>query len=140
MTAGKPRNRYHQPLIGTTYVHTIIDDHSRVAYAKIHDDETATTGIAVLRRAVTWYFARGVITLRVLRQRQRLPQPRLARGLRRARHNAQADPALPAGLYVSESARRRALPAWLHEYNHHRPHATIGKDPPVTRLTNLPGH
>ena len=39
--------------------------------------------------------------------------------------------------YASESARRKALPAWLHQYNHHRPHTAIGNVPPVTRLTNL---
>ena len=41
--------------------------------------------------------------------------------------------------YLSESARREALPAWLHEYTHHRPHSAMGKIPPITRLTNLPG-
>ena len=41
--------------------------------------------------------------------------------------------------YNSESARRAALPAWLHEYNHHRPHTAIGRSAPITRLTNLPG-
>ncbi len=40
-------------------------------------------------------------------------------------------------LYASESARRNALPAWLHEYNHHRPHTAIGNLPPINRLTNL---
>ncbi|RBY89667.1 integrase core domain-containing protein, partial [Blastococcus sp. TF02A-30] len=39
----------------------------------------------------------------------------------------------------SESARRKALPAWLHEYNHHRPHTATGRQPPITRLTNLSG-
>ena len=29
--------------------------------------------------------------------------------------------------YNSESARLAALPAWLHQYNHHRPHSAIGK-------------
>ena len=42
-------------------------------------------------------------------------------------------------MYLSESARRKALPAWLHQYNHHRPHTAIGKIPPIARLTNLPG-
>ena len=42
-------------------------------------------------------------------------------------------------LYATESARRRALPAWLHEYNHHRLHTAIGKVPPITRITNLTG-
>ena len=41
--------------------------------------------------------------------------------------------------YNSENARRAALPAWLHEYNHHRPHTAIGKATPITRLTNLSG-
>jgi hypothetical protein len=41
LTPAKPRNNHHNPLIGTAYVHTVVDDHSRVAYAEIHDDETA---------------------------------------------------------------------------------------------------
>jgi transposase InsO family protein len=39
---------------------------ARVAYAEIHDDETATTAIGVLRRAVAWFAARGVTVQRVL--------------------------------------------------------------------------
>ncbi|MGE2729870.1 IS481 family transposase, partial [Mycolicibacterium vaccae] len=33
-----------------------------------------------------------------------------------------------------------ALPTWLHSYNYHRAHSALGGQPPVTRLTNLPGH
>ncbi|GAA1844643.1 IS481 family transposase [Pseudonocardia ailaonensis] len=65
-TPGKPRNEYRNPKMGTAFVHTVIDDHSRVAYAEIHDDETAATATAVLRRAVAWFAARGVTTRRVL--------------------------------------------------------------------------
>ena len=43
-------------------------------------------------------------------------------------------------LYTGESQRRKALPGWIHEYNHHRPHTAIGGHPPITRLTNLSGH
>ena len=43
-----------------------------------------------------------------------------------------------AAHYRSEAARRGALPGWLHQYNHHRPHSAIGNVPPITRLTNLP--
>ena len=57
---GKPKNAYHNPKMGTAFVHTVIDDHSRVAYAEIHDDETAATATAVLRSAVAWFAARGV--------------------------------------------------------------------------------
>jgi transposase InsO family protein len=44
-----------------------------------------------------------------------------------------------ARFYNSEQARRKALPAFLHHYNHHRPHSAIGGLPPITRLTNVPG-
>ncbi len=44
-----------------------------------------------------------------------------------------------ARCYGSESERRDALPAWLHEYNHHRPHTACRNRPPITRLINLPG-
>ncbi len=47
-------------------MHTVLDDHSRVAYAEIHDNETAATAIAVLRRAVAWFTARGITVQRVL--------------------------------------------------------------------------
>jgi transposase InsO family protein len=65
-TPGKPRNRHRNPLLGTAFVHTVLDDHSRVAYAEIHDDETSATAIGVLRRAVAWFAARGVTVERVL--------------------------------------------------------------------------
>jgi len=44
-----------------------------------------------------------------------------------------------ARCYESERERRDALPAWLHDYNSHRPHAACGNKPRITRLTNLPG-
>src|SRR3954447_5053784 len=65
-TSGRPRNKYHEPLMGTAFVHTVLDDHSWVAYAEIHDDETAATAIGELRRAVAWFAARGIIVERVL--------------------------------------------------------------------------
>ena len=51
-TPGKPRNKYRDPLMGKAFVHTVIDDHSRVAYTEIHDDKTALTATAALIRAV----------------------------------------------------------------------------------------
>jgi transposase InsO family protein len=44
-------------------------------------------------------------------------------------HRTLADGWAFARLFGSESARRKALPAWLHEYNHHRPHTAIGNRP-----------
>jgi len=64
--ASRRRSPRRDPIMGHAYVHTVIDDHSRVAYAEIHDDETAATAAAVLRRAVAWFGERGVTTVRVL--------------------------------------------------------------------------
>lgn len=47
-------------------MHTVIDDHSRVAYTEVGDDETAVTAVAVLQRAVEWFADRGVTIERVL--------------------------------------------------------------------------
>jgi transposase InsO family protein len=42
--------------------------------------------------------------------------------------------------YPTNSTRQKALAGWVHHYNHHRHHTAIGKVPPITRLTNLPGY
>jgi transposase InsO family protein len=157
-TPGKPRNRHHNPKMGTAFVHTVLDDHSRVAYAEIHDDETAETAIGVLRNAVAYFAARGVTVQRVLSdngsayrshawrdacrelglkpKRTRPYRPQTNGKIERF-HRTLAEGWAFARMYLSESARRKALPAWLHEYNHHRPHTSTGRRPPITRLTNL---
>ncbi|MGO1489283.1 MAG: IS481 family transposase, partial [Arachnia sp.] len=65
-TLEKPRNKHGRPHLGHALIHTVIDDHSRVAYAEIHDDETAVTAAAVLARAVAWFAERGITVERVL--------------------------------------------------------------------------
>jgi transposase InsO family protein len=160
-TPGKSRSRNHDPLMRHAFVHTVIDDHSRVAYAEIHDDETAATAIAVLQRAVSWFADRGVTVERVLsdngsayrshawrdactdlniRPKRTRPYRPQTNGKIERFHRTLADGWAFSKHYNSESARRAALPAWLHFYNQHRPHTAIGKVPPITRLNNLPGH
>ncbi|MCU7731223.1 IS481 family transposase, partial [Actinoplanes sp. KI2] len=159
-TTGKPRNQYHNPKIGTAFVHTVIDDHSRVAYAEIHDDETAATAARVLTNAVGWFANRGVTTRRVLSDngaayrshlwreacaalgitvKKTRPYRPQTNGKIERFHRTLADNWAFAKFYSSEKARRAALPAFLHDYNHHRPHTAIGKVPPITRLNNLAG-
>ena len=161
LTDGKSRNAHGNRKMGHAFVHTVVDDHSRVAYAEIHDDETAQTAAGVLRRAVLWFTARGVTVERVLtdnggcyrshlwrqqcqdldviHKRTRPYRPQTNGKVERFHRTMTAGWAFRR-LYLSESARRNALPAWLHEYNHHRLHSAIGKTPPISRLTNLPGH
>ena len=158
---GAPRSPTRGPLLGTSYVHTVIDDHSRLAYAEICTDETAATATAVLHRAVSWLAHHGVIVERVLSdngaayrshawrdtcaelgitpKRTRPYRPQTNGKIERF-HRTLADGWAYARFYDSETARRAALPDWLHFYNHHRAHSAIAALPPISRLTNLPGH
>ena len=63
---GAPRSKRRGPLLGTAFLHTVVDDHSRVAYIEICTDEKAVTAIGVLERAVAWFAERGVSVERVL--------------------------------------------------------------------------
>jgi len=157
-TPGLPRNKYRNPLPGKAYVHTVIDDHSRVAYAEVHNDERKETAVAVLNRAVAWFAARGVTIERVLsdngscyksklwkqtcrdlgiKVKNTRPYRPQTNGKIERFHRTLSDGWAFSRLYGSESARRKALPGWLHHYNHHRPHTAIGNLPPITRCTNL---
>src|SRR5512132_2338683 len=52
--------------IGYDYVHTAIDDHTRLAYSEIHADEKDTTCAGFLHRALAWFAGQGVRVRRVL--------------------------------------------------------------------------
>lgn len=155
------RSKPYQPKLGTCFVHTVIDDYSRVAYAEIHDDEKAVTAVAVLHRAVAWFADRGVTVERVLSDNGSAYKSHLWRDtcdelgitMKKTRpyrpqtngkierlHRTLAEGWAYKKLYTSEDVRRAALPGWLHQYNHHRPHSAVGGLPPVTRLNNLAGH
>ena len=155
------RGKDYRPRIGTAYVHTVIDDHSRVAYAEICADEKAATAIGVLRRATAWFADRGVVVERVLSDNGSCYRARKWRdacaelGIKHKRtrpyrpqtngkierfHRTLGDGWAYAQFYTSTAQRDEALLGWLHFYNHHRAHSAIGGQPPVRRLTNLPGH
>jgi len=57
---GAARSKWRNPVIGTCFLHTVIDDHSRVAYVEAHDDETKETATEVLKNATAWFAERGV--------------------------------------------------------------------------------
>ena len=42
------------------YVHCAVDDHTRLAYAEIHPDETAATCAGFLRSAAAWFRSVGI--------------------------------------------------------------------------------
>ena len=150
----------YKPATGTAFLHTVIDDHSRVAYVEICADEKADTAIGVLQRAVAWFADHGVTVERVLsdngscyrsfawrdacvelsikHKRTRPYRPQTNGKIERF-HRTLADGWAYARFYDSETERRAALPGWIHFYNHHRIHSAIGGTP-ISRLNNLPGH
>jgi transposase InsO family protein len=157
---GRPRTSPGRPNLGYGYVHAAVDDHSRLAYAEVHDNETAATAVGFYQRAHAWYASHGITVQRVLtdngsayishawrdalarlgvshrRTRKRRPQ---TNGKVERFNRTLLNEWAYKRLYTSEPARRAALPAWLHIYNHHRPHTGIGGRPPITRCTNVPG-
>jgi transposase InsO family protein len=159
-TAGRPKTRYREPKMGQAFVHSVLDDHSRLVYSEVHDDERKETAVAVLRRAVFWFLACGVVIEEVIsdngpcyksnlwretcrdldiKPRRTRPYRPQTNGKIERFHRTLADGWAFARLYTSESARRNALRAGIHHYNHHRPHTATGNQPPISRLTNLTG-
>jgi transposase InsO family protein len=143
---------------GFEYVHVIIDDHSRLAYAEVLDGLTATCAIGFLDRAVAWYAERGVQIRAVMTDngstyiahayRAALRQLGL-RHLRtrpyRPRTNGKAERFIQtllnewayARIYGSSTERTTALALFLERYNFKRPHGSLGKKPPAARVNNL---
>ena len=146
------RGRRSRPAIGTAYVHTVIDDHSRVAYAEICRDETAATAVGVLRRAAAWFADHGVAVQRVLsdngsayrshawrdacaelgiaHKRTRPYRPQTNGKAERFIRTLLAEWAY-ARPYRSNAERLRALPRWVRFYNEQRHHTAIGGRPPM---------
>jgi transposase InsO family protein len=144
---------------GPTSAHAAVDDHTRLAYAEIHPDETAAAAAAFWVRAVAWFAARGVTVQRVLtdngacyrsdawrallarqgitHKRTRPYRPQTNGKVERFNRTLLTEWAYRR-LYASEQARRAAFAPWLHWYNHHRPHTALGGHPPISRCTNLP--
>jgi transposase InsO family protein len=153
------RSRYRNWLIGHGFIHAAVDDHSRLAYAEIHPDETSQTAAGFLHRAQAWFADRGVVIGRVLtdngscyrsrvwaaacqqlgitHKRTRPYRPQTNGKVERFNRTLVEGWAYRR-LYPTEAARRAAFGPWLHWYNHHRPHSALGGRPPVTRCTNLP--
>lgn len=145
---------------GSSYVVSVIDDHSRLAYSELHGSETAVTVTATLRRAATWMAEQGcgpleaVMTdnhkahtsdafqalLGELGARHILTPPYTPRWNGKVeRFHQTMEREWAKGLrYRNSSARNQALPHWLRHYNQRRPHSSLGGRPPISRVHNVP--
>jgi transposase InsO family protein len=157
--AGSP-NKNRRNGAGYAYLHTALDDHSRLAYTEDLSDEKAATCAAFLRRATAWFAQHGVTVERVLTDnawaytkntwrdtchdlgigpRWTRPWRPQTNGKVERFHRTLLDEWAYHQPYTSDTERQAAFHDWLDWYNHHRPHTGIGGHTPASRVTNLPG-
>ena len=143
---------------GWEFVHVCVDDATRLAYVEVLADERATTAIGFLRRAVAHFAAYGVQVERVLTDNGSAYRSTIhalacrALGIKhlrtrpyRPRTNGKAERFIRTllggwaygAIYGSSTERERALVGWLHFYNHRRPHGSLNRQAPMTRLHAL---
>ena len=158
---GDRSQRSRDSHLGNDYVHAIIDDHSRLAYVELHDDEKAATVTGFMQRALAFYASHGITAKRVMTDnaftyihKRTLRELLIAHGLKhlrtepyRPRTNGKVERFHQTmgrewayGLsYRSHHHRAHALPHWIDYYNRHRPHSSLGDRPPISRVHNLSG-
>jgi transposase InsO family protein len=154
----RPRKVGGRPNLGYCYVHSAVDDYTRLAYSEALDDETAATALAFWDRARAFFAGHGFTVERVLtdngsayvshawrdeharlgikHSRTRVRRPQTNGKVERLNRTLLEEWAHKR-LYTSEKGRRAALSGWLHHYNHHRPHTALGNLPPISRCTNV---
>jgi transposase InsO family protein len=144
---------------GFDYIHSAVDDHTRLAYSEVHPDEKAATCAAFLRRAAAHFAALGITRIeRVLTDnawsyrkstlwKQALADLGATGKLTRAyrpQTNGKVERFNRTLLdewayqrpYTTNEQRTAALADFLHTYNHHRSHTALKGQPPITRVNN----
>ncbi|WP_420079679.1 IS481 family transposase [Streptomyces sp. JL4002] len=157
---GRQAGRKTRSGTGYSYIHTAVDDHSRLAYSEIHTDEKKETATAFWARAQAYFTSVGITVERVLtdngacykshawrdtlaaagitHKRTRPYRPQTNGKVERLNRTL-LDEWAYARPYQSEQERRDAFPGWLHSYNHHRGHTALAGKPPASRVPNLTG-
>lgn len=140
---------------GWEFVHVAIDDYSRLATAQVLPDEKKESAIAFLEAAVSYYRNLGITVSRVMtdngscyrskafiRACKRLGIKPIRTKPYTPQTNGKAERFIQTALrewayaraYNNSDQRHSDLALWLHRYNWHRPHASLGKQTPVSRL------
>jgi transposase InsO family protein len=141
--------------IGWEFVHVCIDDASRIAFSQVMKDERKASAVAFLKAAVTYYAGLGVTIERVMTDNGSCYRSKaFAKACKRLglkhiftkpytpKTNGKAERFIQSSLrewayaraYNTSDERTAELPRWLHRYNWHRPHGSIGSKPPISRL------
>jgi transposase InsO family protein len=145
--------------VGYTFIHSVVDGCTRMAYSEPLSDEKAVTVVAFWLRAIAFFAAHGVTIEAVLTDNGSPYRSRdfgaacVAAGIRHRRtrpyrpqtngkverfNRTLLDEWAYVRTYKTDAARNRALTGWLHTYNHHRCHTSLQGATPLSRVTNLP--
>ncbi|MFJ3883155.1 IS481 family transposase [Streptomyces sp. NPDC090077] len=148
--------------MGFDYIHSAVDDHSRLAYSEIHPDEKVATCAGFLARAATFFHRHGITRIeRVLTDNAWAYRKGLAwkavladlgasgkltrayrpqtNGKVERFNRTLLDEWAYLRPYTSNDERTAALTDFLHTYNHHRCHTALGGHPPISRVNNPAG-
>jgi transposase InsO family protein len=150
---GNPRDSVRRA--GYDFVFVAIDDHSRLAHAAIQANEQGLTAAAFLRETAAHYQRFGVELKSIMTDNgacfrslvfaqacRRLGLKHLFTRPYTPQTNGKAERFIQSSLrewayrdtFTSSAHRAEHLPRWLHRYNFHRPHYSLGLKPPVSRL------
>jgi transposase InsO family protein len=144
--------------VGYDYVHSAVDDHTRLAYSEILTDEQGDTAAGFLIRAREFFASCGIdridqvmtdnhwsytkstaftdaltaIGADHLRIRPHCPWQNGK--VERFNRTLQTEWAYRQ-IFTTNHQRSQALPQWLHDYNHNRKHSSLGRKPPISRVS-----
>jgi transposase-like protein len=150
--------------VGYRYIHSALDDRTRLVYSEIHHDEQAVTAAGFWHRAFSWFLLHGITCERVLtdngpcyrsglwhracnqtgttvkKTRARRPQ---TNGKIERFHRILLEEWAYIRPWTSDQQRAHAYQGFIHFYNHHRAHGALGWSTPAAALytltDNVPG-
>lgn len=141
--------------VGFDYVHSLIDDHSRLAYSEVLPDEKGPTCAAFLERAIVYFAAHGITRIERLmtdnawayrwslrevcatheiRQKFIRPHCPWQNGKVERLNRTLATEWAYRQTFTSNAERAATLAPWLEHYNNERRHSALGGHPPISRL------
>jgi transposase InsO family protein len=146
--------------VGYRFIHTALDDRTRLAYSEIHHDEQAVTAAGFWRRAHAWFAAQGITVERALTDngscyRSRLwlaalvdtavtpkrtrPYRPQTNGKVERFHRILLEEWAHIRPWRTDHQRTHAYDGFMHFYNRHRSHGALGWSTPTDTLARLTG-
>ena len=150
---GNPQD--HVKGAGWEYLHVVIDDHSRIAFAALLPTEGYLSALSFLEASLAFFAKLGARAQRLMTDNGSCYRAKIFKraclnhGLRhiytrfyRPKTNGKAERFIQtickewayAQSYAHSDERQAHLLPWLHRYNWHRPHTSLKNKTPISRL------